>query len=141
RIAGAVGRNSLPDDIALARELIDISDDQIVFRFEMAIERHLVGQSCIHDRFDADGVQSVAVEKIACNEQNTLAWWPRRKRGDATLAIFVEQSCVHRPLDEYVTDRYLYVTDRSRLAQSCDNVHSVLSAGEKTWGSVATDRA
>ena len=90
RIVGVVGDDALPNLIALARELGDVGNDQIVFRLEVPVKRHLVREGRFGDRLDADRMQAVAVEKLPRNEQNTLARWPRRKLGRPALRNVVQ---------------------------------------------------
>ena len=45
-------------------------DDQLVLRFQMAIERHLVGAGGLGNGVDADLVKAVAIEKVTRHRDN-----------------------------------------------------------------------
>ena len=64
RIAGTRGFDLRPYLVGLSTLVVEILEDQIVFRAEMAVERHLVGAGRLRDRFDPDAADAMAVKEI-----------------------------------------------------------------------------
>jgi hypothetical protein len=93
-----------PDVISFGHDTAKIGDDKLVLRFEMPIQRHLVGAGGLGNRIDADAAKSMAMEQIArCGEN------PRAGRRDHRKfvghACFLQWTVSHDPLDRDVTDR------------------------------------
>ena len=60
RIAGVGALDLGPDLFRLLALVVEIFEDQFVLRFEMTVERHLVGAGRLGDRLDADAANAVA---------------------------------------------------------------------------------
>jgi len=75
RIIEILGEDAIEDFVAFVCELLDVGDDQVIFRSEMPVQCHLICKCSLCDRLDTDCVHTVPVEKFASREQNPF---PRR---------------------------------------------------------------
>jgi hypothetical protein len=71
---------SLPERVRTFGEATQALDDEVVFRGEVPIERHLVGAGRLGDGFDAHGPNSMEVKKLVRGREDALA---RRHAGTA----------------------------------------------------------
>ena len=87
RIVGAGGLDLRPNLVRLLSLVIEIFENEIVLRAEVAIERHLVGARRLGDGFDADAANAMTVEEVLSAVDDALAWLglARRVSGAAGL--------------------------------------------------------
>src|ERR1700730_4781704 len=82
RVAGIILLESVPDRISLASHVAQASDDQIILRAEMTIERHFVGVCGVRDGVDADPPDPVFAKEISRGADDSLS---RLQRDHAAL--------------------------------------------------------
>jgi hypothetical protein len=93
-----------PDVVGFGSYTAKISDDKLVLRFKMRVERHLVRPGGFGDRVDTNATKSAAMEEISrCGED------PRAGRRDDHKFIghicFLLRTVLHDPLDRVVTEK------------------------------------
>ena len=73
RIARALRFHLGPDLVGLAALVVEIFEDEVVLRAEVAIERHLVGVRRFGDRLDPDAADAVAMKEVERAGDDALA--------------------------------------------------------------------
>ncbi len=73
RIAGIGSFDVAPDLVDRRSGAIEALDDQVVFRTEMTIERHLIGAGRLGDGVDADAADAVAMKHVLRGDDDALA--------------------------------------------------------------------
>jgi hypothetical protein len=73
RVAGIILLESAPDRISLASHLVQTSNDQIILRAEVTIERHFVGVCGFRDGVNADPSDPVFAKEISCGADDSLS--------------------------------------------------------------------
>jgi hypothetical protein len=63
-VAGMIAFDIAPHFVDFDGDATQISEDQIVFRIEVPIERHLIGAGGLGDRFDADTPDAMTMEQV-----------------------------------------------------------------------------
>ena len=65
-----------PDFVRLPPFVIQILENKLVFRIEVAVKRHLAGARSLSDRFDADSSDAPAVEEVLRAVKDSVAGLP-----------------------------------------------------------------
>src|ERR1700679_1437842 len=92
-IAWILGLNFRPDFVRLPPFVVQIFDNKLVLRIEVAVKRHLAGARGLGDRFDADASDALAVKKVLRAVEDSVAGLPGP--GDLYLRIRIRFFFVH----------------------------------------------
>ena len=102
-VPGICGLDFGPDFVRLSPFVIQILDNKLVLRIEMAIKRHLAGAGRLGDGFDANASDATSVKKVCAQSKMRSRGFPALETGTSGSEVDFSLFMV---LDEPVTDRY-----------------------------------
>ena len=76
RVSGICGLDFGPDFVRLSPFVVQIFDNELVLRIEVAVKRHLAGARGLGDRFDAHASDALAVEEVLRAVEDAVARLP-----------------------------------------------------------------